>query len=277
SCKYCSQPSGFCMVNSEGSGAGTPVASSGWDLFEGLTASPYCTGSQATNNRLGTVSAAAPLFVNADAGDYRLLAASPAIDTGDPASDAGLDFAGFPFPQRGTPGGTPRADIGAFEYQPPASVDGGPDGGDGGAPADGGPEADGGAGPLAAIEPGEQTVAAGELVHLDARGSRPSAGATLLRYRWSEPQGPTGLALEDAPQLSFTAREPGDYLVRLVVEDSSGASSAPATATVHVGGEVYSPPATLPGCGCGAGGAPGLALFALAVLRVLRRRARRPS
>jgi hypothetical protein len=57
-------------------------------------------------------------FVDAAAGDYRLLPGSPLIDTGDPATPQGLDLAGSPLVADGNGDGDARRDPGAFEFQP---------------------------------------------------------------------------------------------------------------------------------------------------------------
>jgi hypothetical protein len=57
-------------------------------------------------------------FVDPAAGDYRLLAGSPLIDTGDPATPQGLDLAGSPLVADGNGDGDARRDPGAFEFQP---------------------------------------------------------------------------------------------------------------------------------------------------------------
>jgi hypothetical protein len=56
--------------------------------------------------------------VDPAAGDYRLLAGSPLIDTGDPATPQGLDLAGSPLVADGNGDGDARRDPGAFEFQP---------------------------------------------------------------------------------------------------------------------------------------------------------------
>ena len=57
-------------------------------------------------------------FVDAAAGDYRLLPASPLVDTGDPATPQGLDLDGNPLVVDGNGDGSTRRDMGAFELQP---------------------------------------------------------------------------------------------------------------------------------------------------------------
>jgi hypothetical protein len=66
-----------------------------------------------------------PQFVNRVAGDVRLLAVSPCVDTGTNAHAATADFDGVPRPLDGNHDGTARADMGAFEFvHPQADTDG---------------------------------------------------------------------------------------------------------------------------------------------------------
>jgi hypothetical protein len=69
-----------------------------------------------------------PLFVDRAAGNYRLAAASPAIDAGhgDHAPLA-TDLDGAPRVQDGHGSGTAAVDIGAYEYSPDLDADGTPD------------------------------------------------------------------------------------------------------------------------------------------------------
>jgi hypothetical protein len=73
-----------------------------------------------------------PLFVNAGGFDFHLGAGSPAMETGDPAalfsSESPVDLDGNPRVADGNSDGTPRRDIGAFEFPAPdADGDGVPD------------------------------------------------------------------------------------------------------------------------------------------------------
>ena len=54
-------------------------------------------------------------FVDAAAGDYRLLAGSPLIDTGDPVTQQSLDLDGNPLVADGNGDGIARRDMGAYE------------------------------------------------------------------------------------------------------------------------------------------------------------------
>ena len=58
-------------------------------------------------------------FVDAAAGDYSLLAASPLIDTGDPITPQGLDLDGSALVADGNGDGVARRDLGAFELAAP--------------------------------------------------------------------------------------------------------------------------------------------------------------
>jgi len=70
-----------------------------------------------------------PGFANAAAGDYSLAAGSPLIDRGDPAAPAigepATDLAGQPRVVDGDGNGSAIADVGAFEFVPPAPPAGG--------------------------------------------------------------------------------------------------------------------------------------------------------
>jgi hypothetical protein len=59
-----------------------------------------------------------PGFASVVNGVYRLLAASPLVDAGDPAAIDGLDLDRNPLLADGTGDGNARRDIGAFEFQP---------------------------------------------------------------------------------------------------------------------------------------------------------------
>jgi uncharacterized protein (TIGR03382 family) len=250
----CGEPCGVDVVNTQG-GTGETV-SLGFDLFdfEGA-AKPICVQTATAFNIIdaGPTLLVPAGFVNPAQGDYRLLSTSPAIDQGDPATPPGVDFDGNPEPVAGKAGDLAVADIGAFEFQ----WDGGgepPDaGGDGGGPGpDGGVDA--GTGPVAVIVPAQQTVDAGVTVVLDGTQSSAPTGRSLVTYQWTQVEGPTGLSATAAPMQSFTLQVPGTYAFQLVVQDSTGQQSAPASGTVTVNGEV-APPGLTNGCGCGSGGA----------------------
>jgi len=88
--------------------------------------------------------------------------------------------------------------------------------------------------PLANAGP-DQTVRPGVRVTLDGSGSSDLDG-DLLTYQWAFDSKPSGsaAALSDpaAVSPSFTADLPGTYVIRLVVTDSGGLASAPATVTI---------------------------------------------
>jgi len=82
----------------------------------------------------------------------------------------------------------------------------------------------------------DETVEPGELVLLDGTGSYDPDQNYPLAYTWqilSKPDGSTA-ALSDPETVtaSFTADLPGDYIVKLVVADSLGASSDPSTVLI---------------------------------------------
>jgi hypothetical protein len=56
-------------------------------------------------------------FVDQQLGDYHLLPSSPLIDAGDPNTPQGRDLGGNPLVRDGNGDGTPRRDMGAFEFQ----------------------------------------------------------------------------------------------------------------------------------------------------------------
>jgi hypothetical protein len=80
-----------------------------------------------------------------------------------------------------------------------------------------------------------QTVAVGETASLDGTGSADPDG-DLLSFQWtiqSYPNGSTAAIVNaDHPNPLFTPDQPGDYVFQLVVTDSHGLSSAPATVTI---------------------------------------------
>jgi hypothetical protein len=80
-----------------------------------------------------------------------------------------------------------------------------------------------------------QTVAVGETVSLDGTGSADPDG-DLLSFQWtiqSYPNRSTAAIVDaDHPNPLFTPDQLGDYVFQLVVTDSHGLSSAPATVTI---------------------------------------------
>jgi len=73
-------------------------------------------------------------FADPVLGDFHLLPSSPLIDAGDPVTPLGSDLDGNPLVRDGNGDGTPRRDVGAFEYQAGAAL--------GDPPPGGGPAAD---------------------------------------------------------------------------------------------------------------------------------------
>ena len=115
-------------------------------------------------------------FVDAAAGDYRLLAGSPLIDSGDPGTPQGLDLGGDPLVADGNGDGVARRDMGAFELQPAM------------------PAAGGGAGASPDTQPPLITGFITEpSVFVVARAGTPLAAraprGTRFRYNLSEPAG----------------------------------------------------------------------------------------
>jgi hypothetical protein len=81
-----------------------------------------------------------------------------------------------------------------------------------------------------------QTVHPGEIVTLDGSASADPSGFTPLSYDWSFKSKPTGsnanLSGANTVNPSFTPDVLGDYVVQLVVTNSQGIHSAPATVTI---------------------------------------------
>lgn len=75
-------------------------------------------------------------FADPKLGDFHLLPSSPLIDMGDPSTPQGSDLDGNPLVRDGNNDGTPRRDMGAFEFQSGlvAGADPPPTGGAGGSP-----------------------------------------------------------------------------------------------------------------------------------------------
>ena len=75
-------------------------------------------------------------FADPVLGDFHLLPGSPLIDAGNPATGQGLDLGGNPLVRDGNGDGTPRRDMGAFEFQSGAALgDAPPRGGEAGGSA----------------------------------------------------------------------------------------------------------------------------------------------
>jgi hypothetical protein len=177
-------------------------------------------------------------FANAAAGDYHLLASSPLIDAGDPATQQGLDLEGNPLVTDGNHDGTARRDMGAFEV--PGSL-----------------PAQNPAGGQAGTQPALDTLAPTISGFRVTRTPR----ATRIRYTLSEPARVT-LRVQRAVRGSRTryrtigrltkagvsganrtrlrgrlakrVRVPGRYRVKIVATDAAGNRAAPKTARFRV-------------------------------------------
>ena len=151
---------------------------------------------------------AAPQFVNAGAGDYRLRGDSALIDAGDFQNVLGPDVSGAARPVDGDGDGTARVDMGAYEYRRQAPV---------------------------------VQVTAPATLALGAAGafgaSATDADGDLVTFAWSFGDGAT--ATGAAATHAFSA--PGPKTVTVTATDSAGAT-ATATATV----DVPAPPAQDP-------------------------------
>ncbi len=82
----------------------------------------------------------------------------------------------------------------------------------------------------------DQTVHVGSLVTLDGSGSSDPDGNVPLTYAWSFVSRPAGssavLSNPTAVNPTVTPDFPGNYVIQLVVKDSLGAPSSPATVTI---------------------------------------------
>lgn len=146
-----------------------------------------------------------PLFVDPVSGDFRLLAASPLIDAGDPAAtSSGLasatDLAGLPRVVEGRGTGGPAIDMGAHEYAREA------------------PAAAASADPLAAR--------AGQPIAFRGEGGDPDR-TDALTFTWQFDDGAT----ENGRDVTHAFLTGGTHRATLTVTDSTGLS---ATASVDV-------------------------------------------
>ena len=88
--------------------------------------------------------------------------------------------------------------------------------------------------PVARFDYTPETVSAGDTVTLDGRASSDPDGGNIEAYAWGV-TGPLGVTTDfSGPAPSFTAVNPGNYLVRLVVTDDEGAVSEAAEQTISV-------------------------------------------
>ena len=153
-----------------------------------------------------------PLFVKPDLGDYRLRDQSPCIDRGTNDGAPTVDKNGAPRPQDGNRDGAAVCDQGAFE---------------GGVYTNVAPVASAGLG---------QTVHAGALVNLDGTGSSDPDENYPLSFQWTIVSRPAASAAvisdSTAATPSFTADQPGDYQVELMVRDALGMQSLPTAVLV---------------------------------------------
>src|SRR5690606_15611502 len=94
------------------------------------------------------------------------------------------------------------------------------------------------AGPRARVQPQQQVVRAPAELQLDGAGSTASAGATVTQWRWTQREGPTGIALAATSGQRLVLQQPGRYVFELSIVDSEGHTSAPARAEVVVEGDV---------------------------------------
>jgi hypothetical protein len=159
-----------------------------------------------------------PLFVDPANGDFRLQAASPAIDAGLASQvydtfqalyglDIRVDFSGTPRPQDGNGVNGAQYDIGAYEFVSGGNL----------APR---------ANLTAVLRTGDP-----QTVDLSASGSFDADG-TIVRYDWDFGDGQT---VSNGPAtLSHTYAAPGRYVVSLTVTDD-GTPGLTGTTTVSVG------------------------------------------
>ena len=188
-------------------------------------------------------------FVDAGGNDYHLLAGSPLIDAGDPATAQGLDLDGNALIVDGNADGTARRDLGAFELPAPSSD---PQGGQpptaGEQPTGAGPQAVASAlDTLAPLVTGFRATRTprglrvrytlNEAARVTLKVQRAVAGSRT-RYRTIGSltrNGTTGdSAIRLTGRLGRRAIRPGRYRARISATDAAGNRSAPRTARYRV-------------------------------------------
>lgn len=181
--------------------------------------SDYDSGASHTNGPNATISeshvsyAADPGFSNVASGNLRLMAGSPLIDAGDPATPQGLDMDGDPLVTDGNLDGTARRDIGAFERPGPLPVDPPPSGG-------GQPPAGGGDQPPSAdtAQPATPATSTPEPVQPAARDTQAPliSGLRSSRKAFAVGRAKTAIAaLARGTTLSYTLSEAAKVTVKI--------------------------------------------------------------
>jgi hypothetical protein len=196
-------------VNGAGTGASVTTAYSDYDPAGDITTGTIA-GSTGSISSAGGDLNADPMFVDQAAGDYRLLAGSPAIDAGDPAgllvNEPATDACAGTRLIDGHGNAPTTSDMGAYEFHllPPTA-----------SPALNG------------------TATAGQPVTLDGSGSADPYGGTLA-YSWSFDDGGSA----DTAPATHTWSTGGDHTATLTVTDSCGYSATKSLAVA-----VATPPA----------------------------------
>ena len=114
--------------------AGTGHASIAISYSDHEPGSDETTGPYASITRSHMTDVGDARFADPVLGDFHLLPGSPLIDAGNPAAGQGLDLDGNPLVRDGNGDGTPRRDMGAFEYQAGTALGDSPPGGEAGGP-----------------------------------------------------------------------------------------------------------------------------------------------
>jgi hypothetical protein len=200
-------------------------------------------GANASISESNVTNVGAAGFVNAAGGDYHLVAGSPLIDAGDPATAQGLDFDGNPLVVDGNLDGTARRDLGAFELARPLTSS---------TPSGGQPVSDVTA---PAVSDVTAPVISGFRVTRTKRGTRirfaltesakvtlkiqRAAHASRTSYRTIGRVTRTGASgantVKLGRRLATRLRVPGRYRVRITATDAAGNRSAAKTTRFRVG------------------------------------------